>query len=257
MSHPEPALELKQVWKRFVVRHNRVESLKDMAISLVDRRRRESREIFWALKGINLRVEKGETVGVIGPNGAGKSTLLRIAAKILSPDKGELIVRGLAAPIIELGIGFEDQLTGLENFYLATSLYGLSRADADQILSRVVEFSGLEDFIDVPLKNYSSGMKARLGFSIVVHLQADILLVDEVLAVGDSAFQVKCLTKMQELQQQGISILLVAHDLGVIRRLCRRVAVLTAGEIDYLGDPGEAIERYQTQSGTSSQSAQT
>jgi len=235
---------VQDLWKSFCIRHNRNDSLKERFISLFDGRRRERREIFWALRGVNLKVAQGEMVGIIGPNGSGKSTLLRIIAGILHPTKGSVIVRGSVAPLIEIGVGFHPELTGQENIYLNASLYGLTRKEIDRIYDKVVEFSGLEDFIDVPVKNYSTGMYMRLGFAIAIQLDMDILLVDEVLAVGDEAFQRKCLAKMQELKERGKTILFVSHALDLVSRLCDRAYLLIDGRVAMEGVAEEVTGCY-------------
>ena len=237
-------VEVQNLWKSFCIRHNRNDSLKERFISLFDGRRRERREIFWALRGVNLKVAQGEMVGIIGPNGSGKSTLLRIIAGILHPTKGSVIVRGSVAPLIEIGVGFHPELTGQENIYLNASLYGLTRKEIDRIYDKVVEFSGLEDFIDVPVKNYSTGMYMRLGFAIAIQLDMDILLVDEVLAVGDEAFQRKCLAKMQELKERGKTILFVSHALDLVSRLCDRAYLLIDGRVAMEGVAEEVTGCY-------------
>jgi len=237
-------VEVQDLWKSFCIRHNRNDSLKERFISLFDGRRRERREIFWALRGVNLKVAQGEMVGIIGPNGSGKSTLLRIIAGILHPTKGSVIVRGSVAPLIEIGVGFHPELTGQENIYLNASLYGLTRKEIDRIYDKVVEFSGLEDFIDVPVKNYSTGMYMRLGFAIAIQLDMDILLVDEVLAVGDEAFQRKCLAKMQELKERGKTILFVSHALDLVSRLCDRAYLLIDGRVAMEGVAEEVTGCY-------------
>jgi ABC-type polysaccharide/polyol phosphate transport system ATPase subunit len=239
------AVELRGISKAFVLRHNRASHVKVRLIGMFKPRYRERLETFWALRGIDLQVRAGECVGVIGPNGSGKSTLLRILASIYRPTDGEVIVRGRVAPMIELGVGFQPDLTGQENVYLNTSLFGLSRRETDVIYPEVVEFSGLGEFIDVPVKNYSTGMYARLGFSVAVHLMPDVLLVDEVLAVGDAEFQRKCLDRIEELRRQGTTIVLVSHNTSMIERMCDRVCLLVRGRLEAEGDPGPVIGRYQ------------
>ena len=239
------AVELRGVSKSFVLRHNRASHVKVRLIGVFKPRYRERLETFWALRGIDLQVREGECVGLIGPNGSGKSTLLRIMASIYRPTDGEAIVRGRVAPMIELGVGFQPDLTGQENVYLNTSLFGLSRRETDAIYQQVVEFSGLGEFIDVPVKNYSTGMHARLGFSVAVHLTPDVLLVDEVLAVGDAEFQRKCLDRIGELRRRGTTIVLVSHSTSIIERMCDRVCRLDRGRLEADGDPGQVVGRYQ------------
>ncbi len=241
----ETTIEIRQLWKSFVVRHNRTESLKQLFIGWLDFRRRERRQKFWALQGIDLTVQRGKMVGIIGPNGSGKSTLLRIVAGILKPEKGQVEVRGRVAPMIEIGVGFHPELTGEENLYLNAALYGLSRGEIESLRDRIVAFAELTDFIDVPIKNYSTGMYMRLGFSIAVHLEPDILLVDEILAVGDESFQSKCLERMQQLKREGTSILLVSHDLRKVEKMCDRVYVIADGQCRFEGDPSQGVEAYR------------
>lgn len=241
----EPVVLLKGVSKAFVVRKNRADSLKVKLVGLFHSRQREHRELFWALRDISLKVEAGEFLGLIGPNGSGKSTMLRLIAGIFPCSKGRIESRGRVVPMIELGIGFHPDLTGRENIYLNTSLYGLSKGETDRLFQRIVDFSEIEEFIDQPAKNYSLGMYMRLGFSAAVHLDPDILLIDEVLAVGDEHFQKKCLKRMEELHGQGKSIVLVSHDLESIRRMCNRVCFLREGRIVAEGTPDHVIGRYQ------------
>jgi ABC-type polysaccharide/polyol phosphate transport system ATPase subunit len=193
---------------------------------------------------VTLSVKKGEFLGLIGPNGSGKSTLLRIISHIFPPTQGQVLARGRVVPMIELGIGFHPDLTGRENIYLNTSLYGLSKKQTDQIFQQIVDFSEIEEFIDMPAKNYSLGMYMRLGFSAAIHLDPDILLIDEVLAVGDEHFQKKCLTRMEEIHRTGKTVILVSHDLESIRKMCTRVCLLWQGRIEIQGEPSAIIRYY-------------
>jgi ABC-type polysaccharide/polyol phosphate transport system ATPase subunit len=238
------SLTLREVSKAFVIKHNAVDSLKVKVVGLVNPRQREHREQFWALRDINLSVKKGEFLGLIGPNGSGKSTLLRIIAKIFPPTEGQVLTQGRVVPMIELGIGFHPDLTGRENIYLNTSLYGLSRKQTDRLFDQIVDFSEIEDFIDQPAKNYSLGMYMRLGFSAAVHLDPDILLIDEVLAVGDEHFQKKCLKRMEQIHRAGRTVILVSHDLESIRTMCTRVCFLRQGRIEIQGEPSDIIQHY-------------
>lgn len=240
-----PAVEVRDLWKRFVLRHNRVETLKGRVLSLLDPRARERRETFWALQGVTLEVQPGETLGLIGPNGSGKSTLLRLIARTLYPTRGTVEVRGRVSPMLEIGVGFHLDLTGQENIYLNGSLLGLSRREVERLYPAIVEFSELGDFIDVPVRNYSSGMHARLGFSIAAHLDPDILLIDEALSVGDEAFQRKCQGRMQQSRARGKTIVFVSHNLRTVTSLCDRVCLLVHGKITALGVPDEVVPRYQ------------
>ena len=238
------AVELRDVSKSFLIRRNEADHLKVKVIGLVHPRYREQRQAFWALRDVNLSVPPGECVGLIGLNGSGKSTLLRIIAGIYPPTSGHVFVRGRVAAVIELGVGFHPDLTGRESVYLTTSLYRLSKRETDTLYGRIVEFSELAEFIDVPVKHYSSGMHMRLGFSIVAHLDPDILLIDEVLAVGDERFQQKCLRRVQEIRQRGKTIILVSHDTALIQRLSDRVCLLVQGRIELAGDPVTVIKSY-------------
>jgi ABC-type polysaccharide/polyol phosphate transport system ATPase subunit len=241
----DAAVELRSVSKAFVIRRNAVRDLKVRALALVSPRHRERREVFWALRGIDLTVRQGECLGLIGPNGSGKSTLLRIMAGIYPPTEGEVTVRGRLAPMIELGVGFHPELTGRENIYLNTSLFALSERETDEIYPRIVEFAELDAFIDVPTKNYSTGMYMRLGFSVAVHLDPEILLIDEILAVGDERFQQKCLDRMQAFRAGGKTIVLVSHDLDTIEQMCDRACLLVRGRIESEGEPGTVVGRYR------------
>ncbi len=240
-----PAVEVQNLWKRFVLRHNRLETLKGRVLSLVNASLRERREMFWALRDVTVAVQHGETLGVIGPNGSGKSTLLRLIARTLHPTRGRVLVRGRVSPMLEIGVGFHPELTGQENIYLNGSLLGLSRREVERLYPAIVEFSELDDFIDVPVKNYSSGMHARLGFAIAVHLNPDILLIDEVLSVGDQAFQQKCQDRMRQFRTQGKTIILVSHSLDAITSLCDRVCLLVHGRIAGLGPSDAIVPRYR------------
>lgn len=239
------AIILREVSKSFIVRHNPANDLKVRFLGVFHERHRERREVFWALRDINLEIEAGETFGLIGANGSGKSTLLSLIAGIFPPTRGEVSSRGRIAPMIELGVGFNAELTGRENVYLNASLYGLTRSEIDQIYPEVVAFSEIANFIDAPLKTYSSGMYMRLGFSIAVHLEPDILLVDEILAVGDGHFQGKCLARMAEMRKRGMTTVFVSHDLALVEGLCDRVAILHRGRVEDVGLPTGVLVAYR------------
>jgi homopolymeric O-antigen transport system ATP-binding protein len=239
------AIQLSGASKAFVHRRNPGRNLKVRVLGLVHPRQREQRELFWALRDVDLTVRPGECLGLIGANGSGKSTLLRIIAGIFVPTAGRVVVRGRVTPMIELGVGFHPDLSGRENVYLNTSLYGLSRRETHDIYDAIVEFSELAEFMDLPVKNYSSGMYVRLGFSVAAHLQPDILLVDEVLAVGDERFQQKCHARMEEVRRRGATVVLVSHDMGIVERMCDRACLLVHGRLDFEGEPGKVIARYR------------
>jgi ABC-type polysaccharide/polyol phosphate transport system ATPase subunit len=240
----EASVVLEGVSKAFVIRKNRADSLKVKLVGLFQSRHREHQELFWALRGVFLRVNRGEFLGLIGPNGSGKSTLLRLIAGIFPCTQGRMEIRGRVVPMIELGIGFHPDLTGRENIYLNTSLYGLSKQETDGLFQRIVEFSEIGEFIDQPAKNYSLGMYMRLGFSAAVHLDPDILLIDEVLAVGDEHFQKKCLKRMEEIHSLGKTVIFVSHDLEIVRKMCSRVCFLLEGRILSEGPPERVIADY-------------
>ncbi len=202
-------------------------------------------EDFEALKGINLELARGEALGIIGHNGAGKSTLLKVVAKVIKPIEGEVFVRGTVAPLIELGTGFDPELTGKENIYLNASILGFSRKEIDKKFDGIVEFSELGEFIHSPLKSYSSGMISRLGFSIATEVDPDILIIDEILAVGDEHFKKKCNERILSFKERGITILLVSHAMGEIRKICDRALWLDHGMPRMYGDPLSVTEEYQ------------
>ena len=230
-------VDLENVSKKFVLRRDR--SVKDRLLHpLLSKRHEES---FYALQGVGVKVRAGSTVGLIGPNGSGKSTLLKIIGGIIDSDTGYAKTRGRMASLLELGAGFHPDLTGRENVFLNASILGLSREETEARFDEIVAFSGIESFIDTPVKFYSSGMYVRLAFAVAVHVDPDIVLVDEVLAVGDEAFQQKCLAKIEEFQSEGRTIFIVSHSMGQIASLCDRVLVLRKGEVAYDGDPEEAI----------------
>ncbi len=208
---------------------------------------------FIALDGISLAVEPGERIGLIGPNGSGKSTTLKLLAGILRPTSGTVSVNGRIASLLELGAGFNGELSGRDNVYLNASLLGLSRKEVDRHFDAIVEFSELAPFIDNQVKNYSSGMYVRLGFAVAVHIDPDILLVDEVLAVGDEAFQQKCLAKIEEFQRDGRTILLVSHSLDLVEKICTQSVVLDHGEVKFAGDPAFATGTLRSILGTERQ----
>ena len=200
---------------------------------------------FWALKNVNFNIKKGEVIGIMGPNGAGKSTILKLLSRIIVPTKGSMKIHGRLAALIEVTAGFHPELTGRENVYLNGTILGMSRKEIDSRFHEIVEFSGIGEFIDTPVKRYSSGMYSRLGFSVAAHLNPDILLVDEVLSVGDMAFQAQCSRKMRELLKSGTTIILVSHQLALIKSLCKRAILLQNGEIIRDGGVEDVIPYYQ------------
>jgi ABC-2 type transport system ATP-binding protein len=242
----EATITARGVGKRFQLHHRRATSLKERLLL----HRRASSEEFWALRDVDLEIGGGLTVGLIGPNGSGKSTLLKVLSGILAPTTGTVAVRGRVASLLELGAGFNGELTGRENVYLNAAILGLSRKETARQFDDIVAFSELEPFIDNQVKHYSSGQYVRLGFAVAVHVDPDILLVDEVLAVGDESFQRKCLTKIAEFQERGCTILFVTHALDLVPRICGRAVVLDHGRVLHDGDPVEATERLRSLLGT-------
>lgn len=228
--------------KRFVLRKDN--SLKERVVTL-GRAGRRHREDFWALRDINLTIKAGTTVGLIGHNGSGKSTLLKLIGGIVDPTSGDVKRRGRLAALLELGAGFHPDLTGRENVYLNASILGMSKADTDRVFDSIVSFSGIADFIDTQVKFYSSGMYVRLAFAVAVHTDPDVLLVDEVLAVGDEAFQRKCFDTIRRFQSEGRTIVLVSHSLGQVQEFCDRAMLLHEGRLVFDGDPIDAVPRFR------------
>ena len=205
---------------------------------------RSDANVFWALEDISFKVYEGEVLGIIGHNGAGKSTLLKILSRITEPTYGTINIKGRVASLLEVGTGMHPDLTGRDNIYMNGSLLGMSKSDIDKRFDEIVEFSGIEKFIDTPVKRFSSGMSVRLGFAVAAHLEPEILLVDEVLAVGDVEFRKKCLNKMNDVAKGGRTILFVSHNLSAIRNLCSRCILLNKGKIEKIGSPNEMISSY-------------
>jgi ABC-2 type transport system ATP-binding protein len=235
------------VSKKFVSYHKRATSLKEMFV----RRGGLSGEDFWALRDINIEIPRGQTVGLAGANGSGKSTTLKVLAGILRPTSGKVEVNGRIASLLELGAGFNGELTGRENVYLNAALLGLTKRETDKLFDAIVDFAELRHKIDDEVKHYSSGQYVRLGFAVAVHVDPDILLVDEVLAVGDEAFQRKCLAKIEEFRQQGRTILFVTHSLDLIENMCDRVIVLESGKIIHDGAPAVGTKLLRQRLGSS------
>jgi lipopolysaccharide transport system ATP-binding protein len=236
-----------RVSKRFHAHRQRPRSFHELFVEGWRLWRRPPAEVFWALRDVSFEVKPGETVGLIGPNGAGKSTVLKLAARVLEPTSGRVEVRGRVAALLELGVGFHPELTGRENVFLNGAFMGISRREMARRLEAIVAFAELEDYIDVPVKHYSSGMYVRLAFAVSVYLDPEILLVDEVLAVGDAAFQRKCVDHLMALQQAGVTILLVSHDLEAVQRLCHRAFWFDHGRIRMEGMPSSVVQAYLDQ----------
>ena len=239
-NEEEYGIEVQDVYKTFDVYLDKANSIKEKLL-FWKRNRKEVREV---LKGINLNIKKGEAVALIGVNGSGKSTLLKLMTKIIYPNKGKIITNGKLTSLLELGAGFHADFSGRENIYFNASIFGLTRKQIDDRLEQIIEFSELRDYIDNPVRTYSSGMFMRLAFAVAINVDADILLVDEILSVGDQHFQAKCINKMKELKKEGKTMVFVTHSLGSAQELCDRSVWLSNGVIKMDGATNEVIEKY-------------
>ncbi len=234
-------IDVKNVYKKFNVYYDRANTIKERLLFWNRNSRREEREI---LKGINLQIKKGEVVGLIGVNGSGKSTLLKLMTKIIYPNKGSIETKGKLTSLLELGAGFHPDFSGRENIYFNASIFGLTKKQIDERLESIIEFSELENFIDNPVRTYSSGMFMRLAFAVAINVDADILLIDEILSVGDEHFQNKCIEKMLDLKKQGKTMVFVTHSMESVKKLCDRAVWLCDGRIKQDGDVNEVIDSY-------------
>ncbi len=247
----DTAVTFENVWKKFT-RGEKFDSLRDLIPSMArylfsaNHRGELRQKEFWALRDVCFQVGHGQALGIIGPNGSGKSTILKLLSRILKPDKGSIRVRGRLGALIELSAGFHPDLTGRENIYLNGTILGMKKPEIDRKFDDIVEFSGLRDFLDTPVKRYSSGMYARLGFSVAAHIDPEVLLVDEVLSVGDYHFQQRCFNKMQEFVHKGTSLIFVSHQLTAVSTLCDRALLLRQGVPIFLGDASTAIHKYHS-----------
>lgn len=237
----EYAISVENVNKTFNVYLDRANTIKEKLLFLFSRNRKEKREV---LKNINIKIKKGETVALIGVNGSGKSTLLKLMTKIIYPNSGKITTNGKLTSLLELGAGFHPDFSGRENIYFNASIFGLTKKEIDERLESIIEFSELKDYIDNPVRTYSSGMFMRLAFSVAINVNADILLIDEILSVGDQHFQEKCYKKMKELSQQGKTMVFVTHSLQSIENLCSRAIWLHEGRIKMDGASDKVIEEY-------------
>jgi lipopolysaccharide transport system ATP-binding protein len=242
-----PILEIKEISKKFVINHDKQPylSIRDKFSNFLSPSKPS--EEFWALKNISFDINPGESVGLIGKNGAGKSTFLKILSKITPPTSGKIISRGRIASLLEVGTGFHPELTGRENVFLNGSILGMKRSEIKSKFDDIVSFSGVEKFLDTPLKHYSSGMQLRLAFSVSAFLDPDILIIDEVLAVGDADFQKKCITKMTEISRSGKTILFVSHNMAALKNLCKKAVYLKEGLIEDIGSASKVVENYLSQ----------
>jgi ABC-type polysaccharide/polyol phosphate transport system ATPase subunit len=241
----EPAIRIQDLEKEFRLSHSGVGSLKTLVLWW----KRPTIERLRVLRGVSFDVAKGESVAVVGKNGAGKSTLLSLVARVYKPTSGHIAINGRVAPLLELGAGFHPDLTGVENVFFNGVILGLTRKQVNERLPDIIEFSGLKKHIDAPVRTYSSGMLARLGFACAVHVDADILLVDEVLAVGDFEFEQKCYETIEDFRRRGGSILFVSHSMDAVRRAADRVVWLKSGQIEAQGSLEDVIPRYESDSG--------
>ena len=237
------AIKVKNVGMRFNLSQERVDNLKEYVIKFIKRDLRYNE--FWALRDVSFEVKKGERLGVLGLNGSGKSTLLKIVSGVLKPTKGTIVTKGKVAPLLELGAGFNNQYTGRENIYLYGAVLGYSKEFLDEKFDEIVDFSGLGEFIDVPIKNYSSGMKSRLGFSIATVVEPDILILDEVLSVGDKKFRRKSEKKILDMFDKGVTVLFVSHSLEQVQRLCDKAIILEGGHIVAKGPVDKVARIYK------------
>ncbi len=237
------AVRVRDVGMRFQLNQERVDNLKEYMIKFLRRDLRYSE--FWALKEVSFKIRKGERLGVLGMNGSGKSTLLKVVSGVLKPTVGTVETRGVIAPLLELGAGFNREYTGRENIYLYGAVLGYSKDFLDEKFDEIVDFSGLGEFIEVPIKNYSSGMKARLGFSVATVVEPDILILDEVLSVGDKRFRKKSENKVLSMFDRGVTVLFVSHSLEQVQRLCDKAIILDSGRLVAYGSVGEVASIYK------------
>ncbi|MGN1393370.1 MAG: ABC transporter ATP-binding protein [Succinivibrionaceae bacterium] len=234
------AITVDNVVKNFKIYHDKGYSLKEKVL-FWSRNSYENRTV---LNGISFSVGKGEAIGIIGKNGCGKSTLLKMLTKIMYPDTGKITVQGRVASLIELGAGFHPDMSGRENIFINASIFGLSKKEIKSKIDSIIEFSELQDFIDNPIRTYSSGMYMRLAFAVAINVEADVLMIDEILAVGDLAFQKKCFEKLKEIKAKGTTIVIVSHSLNQIEKICERSIWIKDGHIEMIGVPKEVHEQY-------------
>jgi len=258
----QPAVVAEDVGVRFHIRFHRSQvTLRETLVGLTFARKRRAEAMakseFWALSGINLTASPGEVVGLLGHNGAGKSTLLKTLAGIWEPDRGKVTVRGRVACLLSFGAGFRPNLSGRENVYVNGSLLGMSRRDIDDRIEDIIEFSELGDFIDAPVQTYSAGMRGRLGFSIAIYVQPDVLLLDEVLTVGDAAFRAKSGSMLERFQSDQRTVIIASHNLELLRTRCTKILWIDKGRMRDLGDPDEIVKAYRLEYGTAKASSAT
>ena len=235
------AIKVSHVTKKFKVYYDKANTLKEQLVFWKSKNKVEERTV---LENINIEIKKGETVALIGTNGSGKSTLLKLMTKIIYPTKGKITTVGKLTSLLELGAGFHDDFTGRENIYFNASIFGLTRSEIDKKVDDIIAFSELEEFIDNPVRTYSSGMYMRLAFSVAINVNAEILLIDEILAVGDQHFQDKCFEKLKELKESDKTIVIVSHSLDSIRKLCTRAIWIKDGHVEMDGETNKVIDKY-------------
>lgn len=249
MRHP---IEFKGVWKKFK-KGDKMYALRDLIPQLIQGGLNKKKGLsdglrgneFWAVRDVDFHVKKGEVLGIIGPNGAGKSTILKLLSRLMAPDKGEINIQGRLSALIEVTAGFHPEFTGRENVYFNGAILGMKKEEIDRKFDQIVEFSGVSEFLDTPVKRYSSGMSARLGFAVAAHVDPDVLLVDEVLSVGDMTFQARCTDKMRELIKSGTTIIFISHNIPLVQSLCERIVLLDHGTVLKEGDPEEVVPHYE------------
>lgn len=246
MNPASKSVVVDDLWEEFRRARERTRSLKEAASRFWVSR---GRTHFWALRGVSLDIDKGQTVGLIGENGSGKTTLLRCIGGILTPSRGRVLVSGPVSSLIELGAGFHAELTGRENLETVGAIFGMGKSQLNRELDSLVSFAELENYIDQPIRTYSSGMSIRLSFSLAVHVDPEILLIDEVLAVGDESFQRKCMRRIEEMSGEGVTIVFVSHDLPLVKQVCKRCVLLHEGEVVADGDTAEVVDRYLAMEG--------
>jgi len=243
MKSSQPAIELEHVSLRYRVPHEKVYSVKEYAIRWLKRSLRYSE--LWALRDVSFELRPGEVFGIVGRNGAGKTTLLKVIARVLMPTSGRVVVRGLVAPLLGLGAGFNHELTGRENVFLSGATLGFPVQEIQARFDEIVAFSGIGSFLDAPLRTYSTGMRARLAFAVATAVRPDILLLDEILSVGDSGFQEKCVDRLRGFREGGATVLVVSHNAGTIRSLCDRAILLHRGEVQNLASAADVLQQYE------------
>ncbi|NCU32989.1 MAG: ABC transporter ATP-binding protein, partial [Candidatus Moranbacteria bacterium] len=249
MGHP---IEFNGVWKKFQ-KGDKMYALRDVIPQLFKGGLAKPSDLndglrdneFWAVRDVDFHVKKGEVLGIIGPNGAGKSTILKLLSRLMAPDKGEIRIQGRLSALIEVTAGFHPEFTGRENVYFNGAILGMKKEEIDRKFDQIVEFSGVSEFLDTPVKRYSSGMSARLGFAVAAHVEPDVLLVDEVLSVGDMTFQARCTDKMRELIKSGTTIIFISHNIPLVQSLCERIVLLDHGKVLKEGDPEDVVPHYE------------